>query len=304
MRYLKRTIGRAPVFNPRYLDFAGYYNFTIAPCNAGKGNEKGVVENAVGYIKKNLLNGLTIPDFNITKPVAQHWLDTVANERMHGETGRKPVDMFNEEKGFLQPLPHEPYDIGQVKPMRASRQFRITIDANHYSVPAQLAGVRLTVKLYPDRICFYHGNNLVARHVRSYDRRKDFEHPDHPKALLQQRKKARGQKVFMRFLSLSDKARQYYRQLEQRRMNPLHHIRQIVALSEIYGEQQVKTAIEDAFSFAAFSCEYIANLLEQRARPVREPGALHLTRNSDLLDLTIDRPDLFIYDINGDDEHG
>lgn len=301
---LKRTIGRAPVFNPRYLDFARYYNFTIAPCNVGKGNEKGVVENAVGYIKKNLLNGLTIPDFNITKPVAQHWLDTVANERMHGETGRKPVDMFNEEKGFLQPLPHEPYDIGQVKPMRASRQFRITIDANHYSVPAQLAGVRLTVKLYPDRICFYHENNLVARHVRSYDRRKDFEHPDHPKALLQQRKKARDQKIFMRFLSLSDKARQYYRQLEQRRMNPLHHIRQIVALSEIYGNEQVKTAIEDAFSFAAFSCEYIANLLEQRARPVREPGALHLTRNSDLLDLTIDRPDLSIYDINGDDKHG
>ena len=71
----------------------------------------------------------------------------------------------------------------------------------------------------------------------------------------------------------------------------------------VYGERSVKTAIEDAFSFAAFSCEYIANLLEQRARPVREPGVLHLTRSSDLLDLTIDRPDLSIYDINGDDEH-
>ncbi len=188
--------------------------------------------------------------------------------------------------------------------MRASRQFRVTIDTNRYSVPAQLAGVRLTVKTYPDRVCFYHENELIARHVRSYDRRQDFEHPDHPKVLLEQRKKARDQKIYMRFLSLSDKSQQYYRQLEQRRMNPSHHIRQIVALSEIYGKEKVALAIEDAFSFAAFSCEYIANLLEQRTRPRKEPGALHLTRSSDLLDLTIDHPDLSIYDIEKGNKHG
>ncbi len=294
---LKRTIGKAPVFNPRYLDFAEYYGFMIVPCNAGKGNEKGQVENGVGYVKKNLLNGLDIPDFKIMKPVAQNWLDTIANVRNHGETGKKPVDMFYEEKPSLQPLPVEPYDIGVVKQARASRQFRVTIDTNRYSVPAQLAGVGLTGKMYPDRLCFYHENKLVARHVRSYDRRRDFEHPDHPKVLLAQRKKARDQKIFMRFLTLSDKAQEYYRQLKQRRMNPFHHIRQIVALAEIYPKEQVALAIEDAFSFAAFSCDYIANLLEQRSRPDNEPGVLHLTRSSDLLDLTIQKPDLSIYNI-------
>lgn len=300
---LKRTIGQAPVFNPRYVDFARHYGFAVVPCNVGKGNEKGIVENAVGYVKKNLLNGLVIPDFKVMEPVSKHWLETVANIRKHGETGQKPVDMFQKEKPLLQPLPYEPYDIGMVRQVRASRQFRVTMDANHYSVPAQLAGVRLTVKSYPDRICIYHENALVARHVRSYDRRCDFEQPDHAKALLQQRKKARDQKIFMRFLSLSDKAQQYYRQLAQRRMNPSHHIRQIVALSEIYGNEAVARAMEDAFSFAAFSCEYVANLLEQRTRPVKEPGALHLTRRSDLLDLTIDHPDLSIYDIRKGDEH-
>jgi hypothetical protein len=297
---LKRTIGKDPVFNPRYMDFANHYGFKIVPCNVGKGNEKGIVENAVGYVKKNLLNGLAITDFKIMKPLVQHWLDTVANVRNHGETGKRPVDMFTEEKPSLQPLPVEPYDIGVVKQARASRQFRVTIDTNRYSVPAQLAGVGLTLKLYPDRLCFYHENKLVARHVRSYDRRQDYEHPDHPKVLLAQRKKARDQKIFMRFLSLSNKAQDYYRQMEQRRMNPFHHIRQIVALSEIYPPEQVTRAIEDAFHFKAFSCDYIANLLEQRSRQVKEPGALHLTRNSDLLDLTINKPDLSIYNIGGE----
>ena len=294
---LKRTIGKDPVFNPRYMDFARHYGFNIVPCNVGKGNEKGIVENAVGYVKKNLLNGLDVSDFKIMKPVVQHWLDTVANVRNHGETGKRPVDMFAEEKQSLQPLPVEPYDIGVVKQTRASRQFRVTIDTNRYSVPAQLAGVGLTVKLYPDRLCFYHENKLAARHVRSYDRRQDYEHPDHPKVLLAQRRKARDQKLFMRFLSLSGKAQEYYRQMEQRRMNPFHHIRQIVALSEIYPPEEVTRALEDAFHFKAFSCDYIANLLERRSRKVKEPGALHLTRSSDLLDLTINKPDLSIYDM-------
>jgi transposase len=294
---LQRIVGQAPVFNPRYLDFAHHYGFTIVPCAVGKGNEKGRVESGVGYVKKNLLSGLDIADFKIIKPIADHWLDTVANVRIHGETGKRPIDMFQQEKGALLPLPLQPYDVAVIKQVRASRQFRITVDANHYSVPAQLAGVNLTVKQYPNRICIYHEDNLVARHARCYDRKKDFEHPDHPKALLAQRQKARDQKIFMRFLALSEKAQDYYRQLVDRRMNPAHHIRQIVALSEIYTPEKVQRAIDDAFAFKAFSCEYIANLLEQRSGPNKELGALHLTRRSDLLDLTLPNPDMNIYNI-------
>jgi hypothetical protein len=53
--------------------------------------------------------------------------------------------------------------------------------------------------------------------------------------------------------------------------------------------------MEDAFTFQAFSCEYIANLLEQRARNLPQPGALHLTRRQDLLDLTLEKPDMQLY---------
>jgi hypothetical protein len=153
----------------------------------------------------------------------------------------------------------------------------------------------LTLKTYPDRICLYSDNQLVARHMRSYDRGQDIEDPDHPKQLLLWRKKAREQKIVMRFFALSPKSDPYYRKLEQRRMNPYHHVQKIVALSEIYGAEAVARALEDAFTFQAFSCEYITNLLEQRARRLPQPGALHLTRREDLLNLTVDSPDLSIY---------
>ena len=79
-------------------------------------------------------------------------------------------------------------------------------------------------------------------------------------------------------------------------MNPQHHVRKIVALSEIYPPEAVARAMEDAFVFQAFSCEYIANLLEQRSRCLPEPGALHLTRSEDLLDIKLEQPDLSIYE--------
>jgi hypothetical protein len=69
-----------------------------------------------------------------------------------------------------------------------------------------------------------------------------------------------------------------------------------VALSEIYGSERTARAIEDALEFQAFSCEYIANLLEQRQRILPEPGALHLTRRQDLLELELPEPNLGLYE--------
>jgi transposase len=292
---ISRQIGQAPLLNPTYLDFANHYGFTIAPCGVRKAHEKGRVENGVGYVKRNFLAGLDLPPFVALNPAAQTWLATVANVRIHGETRRKPLEIFQEEKPSLLPLPPHPYDIATVTQLRASTQFRITLETNRYSVPAEYAGASLTLKTYPDRLSIYHKDKLIARHPRSYDRHRDFEDPDHPRELLAQRRKARDQKLFMRFLTLSAKAEDYYRELEKRRLNPRHHIQKIVALSEIYGTDPVARALEDALLFQAFSCEYIANLLEQRARLVPEPGALHLTRRQDLLEIEVDEPDLSIY---------
>jgi transposase len=292
---LKRALGQAPVFNPKYAAFAEHYGFRIVPCNVGKGNEKGRVENAVGYVKKNFLAGLDISDFSVLAPAATHWLDTVANVRLHGETRQKPTDLWQRDKSSLHALPLHPFDIATVSQVRASRQFRITLDTNRYSVPAHFAGHALTLKTYPDRLCLYHQDKLIARHIRSYDRYGDFEDPDHPKPLLEQRKKARDHTFFMRFLALSPQAEFYYRQLEQRRLTPHHHVRKIVALSDIYGQQAVARAMADAVEYQAFAADYIANLLEQRARVTPEASPLHLTRREDLLEIHLQPPDLSLY---------
>jgi transposase len=298
---LKRLTGAAPVFNPRYLDFARHHGFDIVPCNVRAGNEKGRVESGVGYVKKNLLNGLEFTDFVAVNPAAQVWLNEIANVRIHGETRQRPVDLFATERASLRAANVLPYDLARVLSVRATSQFRIAFEANRYSVPAQFSGRLLTLKAYPERLCIYHENQLIARHARSYDRHQDIEDPDHPKALLEQRTSAREQRLLSQFLSLSSNAQAYYEGIAARRFNARAHLRKILALAEIYGQPACCRAIDDALSFNAFSSEYIAHLLEARARTKSEPlSPLSLTRRADLLDLELPEPDLSVYEVCND----
>ena len=293
---LQRLAGVAPVFNPRYVDFARHYGFAIAPCNVARGNEKGRVESGVGYVKKNFLRGLELSEFSAIQAAAQVWLDTIANVRVHGETHRRPVDLFQEERRHLGPLNPNRYDVARTTTTRASSQFRITLDTNHYSVPSAYAHRRLTVKAYPDRICIYFDTQLIARHSRCYSRHQDIEDPEHAKGLLTQRVRAREQRLMLRFLALSPDAQAYWDGLEQKRLNARQHVRKIVALAEIHPLDELARAISDGLAFQAFSAEYIANILETRARTLPEPGPLQLTRGHDLLDIDIPAPDLNVYD--------
>src|ERR1700719_2676013 len=298
---LQRLAGAAPVFNPRYLDFARHHGFAIEPCNVARGNEKGRVESGVGYVKKNFLHGLELTDFSTIQAAAQVWLDTIANVRIHGETQQRPVDFLAQECLHLGPVNPHPYDLAHTSTSVASSQFRITLDTNQYSVPSAYAHRRLTVKAYPDRVCIYFDNQLIARHPRRYGRHEDIEEPDHAKGLIAQRSRAREQRLMMHFLALSPDAAAYYKGLEQRRLNARPHVRKILALAEISPADAVARAISDGLAFQAFSAEYITNILETRARALPEPGPLQLTRRHDLLDIDIAPPDLNAYEVNDHD---
>lgn len=216
--------------------------------------------------------------------------------RLHGETHQRPVERFAEEKPHLLPLPSQPFDAALIKTVRASNQFRVSFEANRYSVPAAYASTRVTLKVYPDRLCLYDGDTLIARHPRCYDRHQDIEDPDHPRALIAQRRNAREHQLLARFLRLCPQAEPYYQHLLEHRLNASHHVHKILALSEVYGVEAVAQALQDALAFEAYSSEYIANLLQSRVRLRPEPAPLQVPRAGDALLLEVPEPDLSIYE--------
>lgn len=297
---LSHPHGLPPMLNPRYADFAQHYGFQIKACNVRRANEKGIVENAVGYVKGNFLAGRPISQFESLNPAIGLWLEQTANVRIHGRTRRRPVDLFVSEKPMLKTLPAHPYDCASIGSARVNRQFRVQVDGNRYSVPACYTGRRLVLKRYPQRLCLYDGEKHVAEHLRSYERNRDFENPEHARQVLERKRRADEQHLLKRFLALSPQAEDYYRQLAERKLCWRLHLRKIVALAEVYGADKVARALADALCYQAFSSDYIANILEQRQRLLPESGPLNLVRKQDLLDLELPEPDLSVYDIDTD----
>jgi len=252
---LKRALGEAPVFHPTSLDVATHSGVPMTPCHVGKGKETGRVENGVGYVKKHGRAGLAIPDCSALHPAARHGLDTVAHGRLHGETREQPPALWHTERPSLRPVPRPPFEIATVSQVRASRQWRLTVETNRYAVPAPYAGHALMLKTSPDRRCLSLGDQRIARHARTYERHTEVEDPEHPKPLLAQRQKARDQKICLRFLALSPRAEAYSLQREARRLTPHHHGRNMVAVSDIYAPEAVSRALDEACVDEACSSE-------------------------------------------------
>ena len=292
--------GGPPTLHPRYLDFAHHWGFAIKACTPRQPQQKGRVESAVAYIKNNFLNGRPLHSLESLNQEVLLWLSTIANVRLHAHTRRTPEALYREEIPKLRPLHPQAYEACRYLNVDVNNRARVIFETNRYSVPPECASQRLVLKIYPDRLLFFDAKDrTVAIHRRTYDRHQDVELPEHLAALEAQRRQGRHQQQWVRFVSLSPVAEAYYRALEPRRENPRYQLLKILALAEHYGVEAVDRALRDALALEAYGSEYIANILHQRARPLEEPGVLHLTRASDQLELELPPPDLSVYQASG-----
>lgn len=295
---LERLPAQAPTFNPRYLDFAAHYGFKPVACNVARGNEKGRVENAIGYVQKNFLAGLEISSLEALNVQACHWMEQVANVRLHRESAKRPIDAFQEEKPVLQPLPLAGYDISSSRRVRATNRCRIAFESNRYTVPFEHAGALLELRTEPTTISIYRGQKLIAQHPRSYRHNQDIENPDHLSQLLAERKRGEDAALLARFLALSPKAEAYYSALRTRELNAMAHVRRILMLINTHGRENIVQALGEAVELGAYGSDYLHNILEHRRALAPVIGELHLTRGAELLQLEVQPPDCSRYHIN------
>jgi transposase len=293
---LERRPGEPPRFHPRYLDFAAHYGFKPVACNVRRGNEKGRVENGIGYLQKNFLCGLEISSLEALNTEARRWMEQVANVRLHRETGARPVDLFALEKPRLQPLPLFGYDISQCRRVRATNRCQVSFEANRYSIPFKHAGALLELRAEPTLITLYHHDKLIAEHPRCYERGQEISNPDHTNQLLKERKRGEEAALLARFLALSPKAEAYYGAMRQRELHAMGHVRRILLLAESYGRSVLAAALEDALDLGAFGSDYLHNLLQHRQAIAPLLGTLHLTHGAELLGLELPAPDCSVFE--------
>jgi transposase len=100
-----RLEGGALVHNTEFLRFAHHWGFTPRACRPYRAQTKGKVERPVRYLRGNFIYGRTFVSDGDLEQQRQHWLERVANVRLHGTTRERPRVRFDREERFtLQPL--------------------------------------------------------------------------------------------------------------------------------------------------------------------------------------------------------
>ena len=294
---LQRT-GDEIRFNPRFMSFAGFYAFKPALCRKRAPHEKGRVESGIRYIKNTFLMGREFGHFDQVNPAAFQWRDSVANIRLHGTTHKRPIDLFQEERSLLFPLPANSYDTSVIVPVKATVTFRVHFESNSYSVPPEFAGKELTLKATPAEVRIYHKADLLVSHPRSFDKYADFEKPEHARALLHTRRHARRERLVAEFLALGPPTQAYLSGLVHAQINIYNHLARILLLADTHGRQELLQAVNVALSYQAFGAHYLENILHQERlrRELPPPQPISLADDPEIRQARVSERDLNLYD--------
>jgi transposase len=129
-----------------YVRFAAHYGFSPDWCEAADPQSKGIVENLVGYAKRDLMVPLApfggVPAAN---EAAAAWCAEV-NAAVHSEIAAVPAERLEAERELLGPLPSLRPAAGRAGAARkVDRLSCVRFGSARYSVPMRLIGSQVAV---------------------------------------------------------------------------------------------------------------------------------------------------------------
>lgn len=292
--------GRSACYHPEFLALCGYFCLQPVACARRDPESKGVVEGSVRYVKHNALAGRAdeLTRFEDYLALAPYWRDQVANLRTHETTRARPLDRFQQERALLRPLPAIPFDTDEVVPAVVSPHARIAFDGNRYSVPPQFVRRPITLRANRDELRLLHEGQVVAQHVRSYERGQLLVLPDHRLAALTLRQRPCQQALEQEFDAWGPAAREFHLRLNSRPVKSSMHVRRLLNLAQLYGRTEVLAAMARALELATYDAAYVENLLlaERRRRQLPTPTLPTPQRRELIDDIDLEPADPALYD--------
>jgi len=87
----KAAVEYAPGKGLTHLELAAHYRFEPKPCNVARGNEKGRVERAVGYLRTSFFAARSFSDIDDLNRQLDRWLVEVSDQRRCPEDKRRTI---------------------------------------------------------------------------------------------------------------------------------------------------------------------------------------------------------------------
>jgi transposase len=172
---LKSAVSRAcryePEINPTYADMASHYGICVIPARPARPKDKAKVENGVLIAKRWILSVLrhrkfyTLPDLN---GAIRELLDRLNHRALRKlKQSRRQLFLLFDQPNALA-LPERSYEYAEWKLATVNIDYHIEVDQHYYSVPYQLKGEKLQVRLTAHTVEALRKGQRVASHLRSF----------------------------------------------------------------------------------------------------------------------------------------
>jgi len=161
--------GKGRTVNARFAVMCAHYLFDADFCNVASGWEKGVVEKNVQDSRRRIWIDAESRKWGSFEEL-NAWLGercrALWGEIRHPEYQQFSVaEMLEQERAELMPMPTV-FDGYIERSAKVSSTCLVAVARNRYSVPCELAGQRVSTRLYPSRVEIASDEAIVASHAR------------------------------------------------------------------------------------------------------------------------------------------
>jgi transposase len=291
-------IGSVVQFNPRFLAFAGHYLFEPVAAPVRYPEAKGRVEASIKFIRHSFFYGRSFSCLEDLREQARAWCNETANQRLHASTRARPTERLLVERPRLRLLPERRFDTDLVIPLIVSKEARVHLDTNTYSVPPEYVGKTVSLRADDTTVRILCEGVEIAHHIRSYGRRQPIEDPTHIEKLLERKAGAKGPKRRERLETLSPESRLYLQEIARRKISLESEVGKLYRLIDLYGQADVLAAMAQALAKRTLGARYVRALIDQArfAKGLPEPPLPIVTGNPAADALTVEPHPMETYD--------
>ena len=158
-----------PRLTQGFMGYVRHRGLIVDPARPASPRDKPIVERSIPYVRNRFFRGAQFLSLADMRRRAQTWCMTVAGQRVHGTTRRRPLDVFlAEERSELRKWEGPRYEIVKSQTVKVQPGYHITCEYALYSVPRELVspGDRVRVE-YDNRLVRISGpNGLIKVHHR------------------------------------------------------------------------------------------------------------------------------------------
>lgn len=250
-------------WNPTFAGVVLDLGIGVEVCWPYRPQEKGSVENLVGWVKNSFFKQRRFLDREDLERQLREWLAEANTNRPSRATGVPPATRIAEERARLRLLKIIPSELALRIPVSVSATGVVVHDGHPYSMPPDAIGLPGTLYLLRDRVRIIAGR-FSADHARKFQPGESSILPEHraERVAAVSGKRARRYLQRQHLLELGTPALLYLTELTHRRPRTwIHEVERLHTLLQTHGDAALRAAFERGVAEQAIGAEYIAHYL-------------------------------------------